>query len=219
MSLWPDDLQIGPVGPWPGEPTPVALRVLSPFRANLTSTLKVLDREIYHLAETRAHQQSAELLVAIAPGGFRKDGRPRADARAEHSGVVFSMDTKHGRLSYPADRFTTWEDNLRAIVLSLEALRKIDRYGVTTARGEQYRGFLAIEASGTTGVDAAIALIDRVSSSEPDATMSSGELAARVRAAKRYTHPDVVGDNREARLNTWHQVVEAERILREAGRL
>lgn len=214
MSLWPEDLQIGPLGPWPGaKPTPVALRVASPFRANLTSTLKVLEREIYHLAETRAQQQSAELLVAILPGGFRKDGRPRADARTEHSGVVFSMDTRHGYLSYPSDRYLTWEDNLRAIALSLEALRKVDRYGVT-AHGEQYRGFLALEASGTTSVDEALVTIGAVLGGRIEPAVDADELRRWVRRAKAKAHPDTGGDT-----FTWSALMDAENVLRKAGRL
>lgn len=39
----------------------------------------------------------------------------------------------------------SWEDNLRAIALALEALRKVDRYGVTR-RGEQYTGWKQLTA-------------------------------------------------------------------------
>lgn len=39
-----------------------------------------------------------------------------------------------------------WQINLRAIALGLEALRKLDRYGITS-RGEQYTGWRAIEAT------------------------------------------------------------------------
>lgn len=44
---------------------------------------------------------------------------------------------RRGHLSYPCDTFTTLQDNLRVIALALEALRMVDRYGVTR-RGEQY---------------------------------------------------------------------------------
>lgn len=42
-------------------------------------------------------------------------------------------------LRFPCDRFTHWKDNVRAIALALEALRKIERYGVK--QGAQYAGF------------------------------------------------------------------------------
>jgi len=214
MSTWPDTLKLGPIREWPGTLTGADVRQRSPFSASLTQTLQLLDREIYHLARTRAHQESAELLVAMPPGAFRLDGRPRADARAEHPGVVFSMDTPHGHLSYPCDRFTTWQDNLRAIALALEALRKVDRYGVTR-HGEQYRGFLALEAAATpagfTAADAAVRFIRETA----DAYGQNLTITAALRRAKRRTHPDTpTGD-----AATFHRVSLAETTLRQAGLL
>ena len=43
-------------------------------------------------------------------------------------------------MSYPCDKYSNWQANLRAIALSLEALRAEDRYGVTR-RAEQYKGW------------------------------------------------------------------------------
>jgi hypothetical protein len=39
--------------------------------------------------------------------------------------------------------FPAWQNNVRAIALALEALRKVDRYGVTNSN-EQYTGFRAL---------------------------------------------------------------------------
>jgi hypothetical protein len=39
-----------------------------------------------------------------------------------------------------------WQANVRAIALALEALRAVDRYGVTK-RGEQYQGWTALPAA------------------------------------------------------------------------
>jgi hypothetical protein len=41
------------------------------------------------------------------------------------------------------DAFDDWQENIRAIALGLEALRKVDRYGITS-RGEQYTGWKAL---------------------------------------------------------------------------
>ena len=48
----------------------------------------------------------------------------------------------------PCDTFAYWKDNVRAIALALEALRKIDRYGVKS--GSQYAGFKALPAGDFT---------------------------------------------------------------------
>lgn len=218
MSMWPEDMKVGPIREWPGTMTAAESRRVSPFRSTLTSTLRTLDRELYELAETRAHRESAELLIALPAGAFRLDGRPRAGSRPEHPGVILSMDTRHGHLSYPCDTFTSWEDNLRAIALALEALRKVDRYGVTR-RGEQYRGFLELESGGQRpmGVDGAIRALLTVLGYGEEVRTSDVELMQLVRRAKRYAHPDTSANPHM--VEVWGTVVDAERVLREAGRL
>lgn len=219
MSAWPQRMKVGPIGEWPGGRT--TDRQVSKFSAGLTDTLRLLDREIWNLVDTQAQQDSAELLVAIPAGAFRNDGRPYANAKAEHPGVIFSIDSRHGHLSYPCDTFTRWEDNLRAIVLALEALRKVDRYGVTK-RGEQYRGFLAIEATtapaGFTSAASAVTFLTDLVADEWEGGLvpngTSRDLRILVRGAQRRTHPDTGGD-----AATFQRVSLAEAKLREAGLL
>lgn len=62
--------------------------------------------------------------------------------------VVRLVGSRFGDLRYSCDQFTNrwsgempgWEANLRAIALGLEALRKVERYGIAR-RGEQYVGW------------------------------------------------------------------------------
>lgn len=204
MSEWPDRLKVGPIREWPG--VHARSRRSAPFRYNgkpvkLTTTLSELETE---LRAVRA--KDAELLVAIDPAKFRRDGRPYANAIADHPGVILSFDIpKLGRVSYPCDTFTTWEDNLRAIVLSLEALRKVDRYGTTQHR-EQYRGFLAIEAraAGTfTSDEAAMRFLMEAADMIVDPTLDvfaaydSDDRSRIVRKALFKLHPDQGGDSEE----------------------
>lgn len=212
MIQWPESLTIGPLREWPGVMTPGPRRKAAPFSATLASTLDTLHREIRSLADTVKQERTAELLVAIPAGAFRQDGRPYANAKAEHPGVVFSMESRHGRLSYPSDRFLTWEDNLRAVALSLESLRRVDRYGVT-AHGEQYRGFLELDAAPAAGaLESAYATIAILSMSDTASVKAApGVFLTR---AKRHAHPD-----RGGKPEQWHAVVEAEDVLRKAGRL
>jgi hypothetical protein len=214
MSTWPEHLKVGPIRDWPGGLQDPGNRRQAPFRATLTDTLQILDREIYQLVDTRAQQESAELLIAIQPGGFRLDGRPRADARPEHPGVIFSIDSRHGHLSYPCDTFTAWQDNLRAIALALEALRKVDRYGVTK-RGEQYRGFLELEATampaGFPSPAAARAFLEKLIG-DAGWTTEPGNVKTLIWQAKRLTHPDAGGD-----AETFQRVTLAERLLKHSG--
>jgi hypothetical protein len=144
VSDWPDNLHLRPISTWPGARTPPAARRSSPFTAKLRATLDVLDRELHALGAA-----DVWLEVAMDERDFRQDGRPRAHARAAHPGVVLAFHSRTLRkdLRYATDRFWTWQDNLRAIALGLEALRKVERYGIAT-RGEQYAGWAQLTAGG-----------------------------------------------------------------------
>ncbi len=230
MSDWPDGMTVAPIREWPGELTPTHRRRFSPFRSTgyeggyqrketpIGNTLELLDRELRAL-----HASNVELLVAIPAEQFRLDGLPRASARAEHPGIILSFDTRDvGHLSYPCATFTTWQANLRAVALALEALRKVDRYGVTK-RGEQYRGFLAIEATARPSTPFShepasivawlVGVVNRATVGIGRAEVSD-HPANVLRKAQRLTHPDHGGDPEQ-----FHLVTLAEQYLREAGEL
>lgn len=207
MSYWPPNMKVDPIGEWPGALTP--RRKPSNFASTMTSTLETLGRELRAL-----EGKDVRLQVAIPASQFRLDGFPRSTAKAEHPGIILTLQSKHGPLSYPCDRFTSWEDNLRAIALGLEALRKVDRYGVTKG-GEQYRGFLAIEATampaGFRSVgDAEIFIMDLLG----DADLDSMGPAAVMRAAKRAAHPDTGGSD-----ELFQRLTLAEQYLKQNGAL
>ena len=50
-------------------------------------------------------------------------------------------------LNFPCDRFTHWQDNLRAIAIRWRFCGAFDRYGVTQ-NDEQYSGFKALPPVG-----------------------------------------------------------------------
>ncbi|MWV50083.1 molecular chaperone DnaJ [Rathayibacter sp. VKM Ac-2803] len=210
-AYWPDELTVAPIGEWPGLITPD--RRTAPFRASWTDTLKILRREL-----TALDADDVILQVAISAAQFRIDGRPRRDARADHPGIILTLTSIHGPLSYPCDTFTTWQDNVRAIALALEALRKVDRYGVTK-RGEQYRGFLALESTTAPGTRHVMEFSTTAGAAdwldanygEPGTIHTFREL---VRRAKRATHPDLGGDPID-----FHNVAAAEARIRAEGRL
>ncbi|WP_374978126.1 hypothetical protein ACEYYH_10620 [Microbacterium trichothecenolyticum] len=211
MSDWPAGLTVAPIGEWPGVLTPERQRTRSPFSASWSDTLGLLRRELAHLLA-----KDAELLVAVRPEDFRLDGRPRANAKQEHPGVILSFDSSVGHLSYPCDTFSTWQANLRAVALSLESLRRVDRYGVTK-RGEQYRGFLAIEApaSAPTAFESADAAKSWIYSLIEPHFIAGGmlDVPAAVRRAKRIAHPDIVGGDAQV----FARVMQAEAVLRGEG--
>jgi hypothetical protein len=197
-------MKVDPIGEWPGQLT--TKRRPSNFASTMTSTLGTLRRELFQL-----DAKDVRLQVAIPASQFRLDGFPRATAKAEHPGIILTMQTNVGALSYPCDTFTTWEDNLRAIALALEALRKVDRYGVTK-RGEQYRGFLSIEA---TSAPAGFATGEEAERFLRSIAGDSAETVKRALSRAQFaTHPDRGGD-----AATFQRVSLAEAKLRDEGLL
>ena len=140
-----------PIQTWPGEHTNP--RKPSPFdpHTNWSATLVILEKELRALGVHEA------VLQVDSPNerDFRLDGQLRADVKLRSPAVILAFETnRHGKLSYPCDRFDKmwsgqrlegWQANVRAVALALEALRKVDRYGIANT-GQQYTGWKAIGA-------------------------------------------------------------------------
>lgn len=170
------DFTFRPIERWLGPATHNRRR--STFRSSYTSTMSLLDRELRNLRAVRVVIQ-----LALDESDIRLDGLPRASARPKHPGVILAFHSnKHDLdLQYAVDAFDRWEDNLRAIALGLEALRKVDRYGVTR-HGEQYRGW------------------KQLGSGRPDLAQRGRHLIHRyggVTEALRATHPDHGGSEED----------------------
>ncbi len=140
---------------WPG--TKTSPRIRHPFSYNTKSghrkagidwpgTMALLKRELEHLGATEI-----VLELELYTSQVRADGWIRSDATVRDAGVILSFQSEVGPMRYPVDRFTEWKANVRGIAKALEALRKVNRYGVA-GRAEQYKGWLQIPAQ-TGGVD------------------------------------------------------------------
>lgn len=76
---------------------------------------------------------------------LRKDGLPLSDRRDPvdpGAAVYFRLDGNDR--CFPCDRWDRLGDNLRAIALSIEALRGLDRWGAKTMVDAAFRGFQAL---------------------------------------------------------------------------
>jgi hypothetical protein len=114
----------------------------APFRARWGQTVELLAKEL------RAHGARRTVLeIDMREQDFRLDGMPRANANAQSPGIVLSFEATRvpgkPHLRYEVGTFYGWQDNVRAVALGLEALRAVDRHGVTK-RGEQYAGWKAL---------------------------------------------------------------------------
>lgn len=182
--------------------TPDNERRLSPFRASHGATLDLLSSELEKLKAT-----DVVFELAMQERDIRVDGMPRANARApEHPGVVVSFGSIHGPLRYATDTFTTWQANLRGIALGLEALRQVERYGITK-RGEQYVGWKAIMPVSESREDA-ISVLWEYADGTSAVIPHNVDVKHLVRVARRVTHPDKGGSR-----DNWEAVQRAARTL------
>lgn len=193
------EFQYRPIDQWPAD-TPLD-GMPSRFDAPYGRTLALLERELVYL-----DARNVVLQVALDESDIRLDGRPRARAVARHPGVIMAFDSKYGPLKYATGMFGTWQDNIRAIALGLEALRKVDRYGITK-RGEQYTGWKAIEAS-TGGADAAQVIHEYVADQFDLEDIEGAFQHDAIRAALRRTHPDTGGSAED-----FQRVMDARKML------
>jgi hypothetical protein len=210
MSWYDINARFRPISNWPGASTEDRQR--SRFDSPRSKTLRLLARELDHIVKPG---ETPVLEMAISESQIRLDGYPYASAKPEHPGVILSIESRWGPLRYPCDTFDDWQDNVRAIALALEALRKVDRYGVTK-RGEQYAGWKALPGAGETTAtmttEAAAKIIARTASLNGDwleqIVASPDDYRTAYLQAVRYSHPDAGGT-----MASFQRVQTAKRVL------
>jgi hypothetical protein len=202
-----------PLGDWPGELTPEdERRSRYQFQADWPSTAKLLTFEL-----RKIDARDAVLQLAIIDDDLRLDGNLRTNAKPEHPGVVLSFESQHGPLQFACDTYEYWRHNVRAIALTLQALRAVDRYGATQA-AEQYRGFAALpppppKAGERMTVEQAARFIAEHATAggypcDPDDVLGPFRQDA-YRAAARRLHPDRGGNADDfVRLNDAKKLID-----------
>ena len=200
------------------------------FESSWAQTCALLQMEADHL--TGRTRSDVFVEVDLPASAIRLDGGGiRSNAKAPDTPVVAVAipGTRHGDLRLVSARYGNryhpakyWQHNVRAVALTLQALRAVDRWGATT--GEQYRGFAALGAggpiamgTGMTRAEATALLRDATCDGTSDSyyrIIGDGETAnaalalAMFRAAAKIHHPDAGGDP-----ETFRRLVEARDLL------
>lgn len=204
------DARFVPIDKWPGKATAYYDRKAAPFRAAYAATLDLLEKELNQLGA-----KDITIQAYFERRDIRNDGWPRSSARPSQPGVIVGFDIRKSKwdpekrryvdelvrsMSFPCDRFKSWEDNLRAIALALEALRKVDRYGVTQS-GEQYQGWAklppATDPSEMTREEAALFIAGYANTPKDYILGDQAQLEYAYRIAAKALHPDTQSGNHE----------------------
>lgn len=191
---------------WPGKQT--VERKKAQFKTRWLRTMQMLDRETKYLG-------ASKIEFALALRGhwdLRQDGQLRSDARPGPSVIVSFIDRDGQRQAYPCDRFLWWQDNLYAIAVVLEDLRKAERYGVQASLIRA--GFKALPAPGKTTVnmtvEAASAVVSSFSEIGAVAILVDRDGAKNaIRIAVARTHPDKNAGDRKY----FDEVATAKKVL------
>lgn len=187
---------------WPSG-TRTQYRKRAHFRVDWTRAINHLERELRLVGV--GYNSTIVIEAGYSEADIRVDGRPRANARLLDPAVVISFESKFGPLRYGCDTYDDHLANIRAIALALEALRAVDRYGVTK-RGEQYQGWKALPAT-SLSYNEALDFLASVTGIKPTPAVP-GHLAAVYRAAAKRLHPDVGGTREE-----WARLERAKEAL------
>lgn len=213
------NIQIRPIKKWPGSENK------NPRGSQFQSTYKVTLAQLEHeLSKMNADSSSLVLEMHISQEQLTLDGsRLRAHVRPHKPGVILSFNRRQSKivngsvvtsvqtLSYPCDAFDDWQDNMRAITLSLESLRRVERYGVFKYNDIVERLALpTAEGSVSTRESAAAFLAIHSGVSKDEILFSPTAMQTAYRKAAQSLHPDNGGNQEE-----FMKLTEARKVLQE----
>lgn len=188
-------------GTFPRDLTPPNRRNSSPFGKTWTEVQEILQRE---LRAVGFRTGSVVIQTAHSPYDVRKDGKLRNDVRRpEHPGVVLKFETynsaakRYDRMSFECDQFTEWKANVRAIADAMEALRKINRYGVSGGgnTNAHYEGYKSLPEAKTELQTAAEFISGYSEFTVAEVLMNDSMMTRAYRKAAQILHPDKNGSH------------------------
>lgn len=190
---------------WPGKRT--TFPKTAPFKSSWTKDLAALDRELRHLGARKV-----EFALELPRGAMdlRQDGMLKADARPGRAIIISFLDRDGVRHAYPCDRYGWWQDNVHAIAVVLEDLRRAERYGVQSALLRAGFKALPSQTAPTITAAAAAAIVTEGTLYADHELLANRAIAIEaVRSAVFRTHPDRNGGERAA----YDRVDQARKVL------
>lgn len=113
------------------------------FKVTMSEAIDHLYNELDRLGATD--------IIVSSNMRVRLDGRPYADQnRMADEGVAVYFNYNGSQQCIPCDKWTTVKDNIRAVGLTVEALRGLERWGAKEMVNAAFKGFKALPAAGDT---------------------------------------------------------------------
>jgi hypothetical protein len=120
---------------------------------------------------------------------LRNDGLPYAQQRAvDDHGIAVYFEHKKRPMCFACDRYTRMEANLRAIQMTIAALRGIERWGASDMLERAFTGFVALPAP-ESGWRFALGI--------SDANPTPQDVESAYRTARKAAHPDHGGTSEQ----------------------
>ena len=151
------------------------------FQVSLPEAEKDLALELDRLGATNDHLSTDNQLM--------RSGRPKNDFGQASAAVVLHFIRDGQELTIPCDKFADLRSNVRAIGLTLEAIRRMERYGTSQMMDRALSGFAALPAGASAPIPKRP--WHEVLGVSPEASPELVEAAYRVALKK--AHPDVGG--------------------------
>ena len=169
--------------------TPPHQRLNAPF-----STKRTTDKRLSVTLATERLESQVELLGAVNPVlstnvSLRLDGRPRSDENPSDPGAAIYFSFRGKATVLATDRFTRVADNIAAIAGHIEALRRVERYGVGTIE-QALAGYKALPADTAANWRAVFGF-------PADSSPTLEQLDAAYKQTARQRHPDLGGTDIE----------------------
>lgn len=142
------------------------------------------DESVHQLAD-ELERFGADSAYISTDQELRVSGTPRRDCQPVTQGAALYFDRNGKQLCIPCDVFLTVRDNIRAIGLTIESMRRMERYGTSQMVEAALTGFAALPAMASESNIKAWHVVLGVSPDAPAAV-----ITAAYRALSKTAHPD-----------------------------
>ncbi len=164
-------------------------RVWSAFRTKRTSNSMLTVMIATERLENELERLGAKGPVLSTNVSLRLDGRPRSDEQPSDPGAAVYFSFRGKATVLACDHYTSVAGNIAAIAAHIEALRRIERYGVGTIE-QALAGYKALPADSAANWRAVFGF-------PADSAPTLDQVDSAYKAAARERHPDLGGTDME----------------------